>query len=303
MRRVACIGEVMIELSMNDENGKTAKVGCAGDTFNTAIYLKRQAPDLVVSYVTKLGADPFSDQIRQEMTREGIDQNLVLTSPDRIPGVYAITTDEKGERSFQYWRDASSYRTLFQPPPLDLAALEAFDLVYLSGISLAVLPQSDRQKIFHWLELYRKKGGLVAFDSNYRARLWSDIATARAVTEQAWRLTDFGLPSLEDEIALFDDHDERGVIARLVSWGTKTGALKRGAKGPLAFGDASVPEFPPAARVVDSTAAGDSFNAAYLAAVLAGHSQSEALAAGHRLASKVIQVRGAIAPRHGEAQA
>lgn len=300
MTRVLSLGEVMVELAPDTADPARASLGIAGDTFNTAVYLKRQGPGLEVAYATKLGRDRFSDRILERLREEDISTAMVARSDDRLPGLYAIITDEKGERSFLYWRDASAYRTLLQPPGLDLEALGTYDLVYLSAISLAVLPQADRDRLFDRLAAYRKAGGRVAFDSNYRPRLWPDAATARAEIERAWRLTDLGLPSVDDEMALYGDAGWQQVRDRLRGWGVTQGALKRGHEGPVSLGEAAAPPAPPVARVVDSTAAGDSFNAGYLAARLGGANETDALAAGHALASRVIQHRGAILPRDQE---
>lgn len=294
---VACLGEVMVELSLSDADPDRAGIGYAGDTYNTAIYLKRKAPSLSVAYVTKLGHDKLSDRIVGRMLDEKLRTDLVLRSPDRMPGLYAISTDAAGERSFLYWRDTSAARTLFEPPPLDLAALMPAAHLYFSAISLAILPEPGRHRFLDWLGGYRSGGGTVVFDSNYRPALWPDRATARRDIARAWHATDIGLPSLDDEMALFGDRDEAATLARLNGWGVTSGALKRGALGPVPLGGGRAPACPPAPRVVDSTAAGDSFNGGYLAARLTGASEPEALAAGHALAAIVVQHRGAILPR------
>lgn len=295
---VLCLGEVMVELSLDGADSSRAAIGVAGDTFNTAIYLKRQAPEFAVSYGTKIGTDRFSDMILDALKSEAISTDAVLFSETHLPGLYAISTDEAGERSFLYWRDNAAYRTLFEPPQLDLASLSGFDVIYYSAISIAVLPQKDRERFLNWLPSYRANGGLVAFDSNYRPRLWTDRATAQTAIKKAWECCDIAMPSVDDEMALFGDANETAVIARLASWGAKSGTLKRGAEGPRPLGDGPAPQVAPAPRVIDSTAAGDSFNAGYLAARLKGQTETKAMAAGHALAAQVVQHRGAILPRN-----
>ena len=294
---VICMGEVMVELSLSNTQPDTAGVGYAGDTFNTAIYLKRRAPELSVAYATKLGQDPFTDRILSLMNRENLETDLVLRSPDRMPGLYAISTREDGERSFHYWRDNAAVRTLFALPALDLAALAGAKVFYLSAISLAILSQSDRDHLFSELAKLRSGGTQIVFDSNYRPRLWPDVATARREVERAWRLTDIGLPSVDDEQNLFGDATEAAVLARLTGWGVTDGALKRGAAGPLPLDGGAPTTCAPAPCVIDTTAAGDSFNGGYLAARLSGAEHSQAMIAGHKLASHVIQYKGAIIPR------
>ena len=294
---VLCIGEALVELSFSPEQPDSAGIGFAGDTLNTAIYLRRTAPELRVAYATKLGTDELSDRIVAMQAAEGIDTSYISRSKTRAPGIYAISTDRAGERTFTYWRDRSAARTMMQPPGLERDALDAFDLVYLSAITLAILPSDDRATLIGWLGDYRAGGGNIAFDSNYRPELWSDSATARKNVEAAWRITDIALPGLGDEMNLFGDADEAAVLARLASFGITSGALKRGPRGPRAMDGTEISP-KPAPRVVDSTAAGDSFNAGYLAARFTGASEAEALCAGHALAARVIGHRGAIMPRN-----
>lgn len=297
--RVACVGECMVELTLPREDGAEGRVGFAGDTLNVAVYLKRAAPELEVSYVTALGTDPLSARMLGFFAREGLDTGLVERRPDRVPGLYAISLDERGERSFTYWRDSSAARTLFLPPAEVMPErLAGFDLVYLSGITLAIMAPEARRALAAFLAGYRAGGGRVAFDSNYRPRLWPDATTARREIDAFWALTDVGLPSLDDEMALHGDRDAAAVAARLAAPGVRRGALKRGAAGPLPLGQLdALPDFPPAARVVDTTAAGDSFNGGYLAAMLQGRAEADCLAAGHATAAEVVGHPGAITPR------
>ena len=252
-----------------------------------------------MAYVTALGTDPLSERMLRFFDAEGLATDLVERRSDRVPGLYAISLDAAGERSFTYWRDSSAARTLFLPPAeVTPERLAGFDLIYLSGITLAVLAPEARAALRGFLAGYRRGGGRVAFDSNYRPRLWPDAATARREIGAFWAATDIGLPSLDDELALYGEAGEAAVLARLAAAGVRRGALKRGAAGPLPLGaGAALPAFPPAARVVDTTAAGDSFNGAYLAAVLRQAAEADCLAAGHAMASAVIGHPGAIMPR------
>jgi len=294
--RVACIGECMVELTLPRDDDSATRVGFAGDTANTAVYLKRAAPEVEVAYVTALGTDPLSERMLGFFAAEGLDTGLVERRGDRVPGLYAISVDAAGERSFIYWRETSAARTLFLPPcAVAPERLAGFDLVYLSAITLAVLAPAAREALARFLGGYREGSGQVAFDSNYRPRLWPDAATARAEVARFWALTDVGLPSLDDELALYGEADEVAVLSRLAAAGVRRGALKRGAEGPRPLGAAGpLPAFPPAERVVDTTAAGDSFNGGYLAALIRGLPEADCLAAGHAMASEVIGHRGAI---------
>ncbi|MBB5220849.1 2-dehydro-3-deoxygluconokinase [Amaricoccus macauensis] len=299
MTKVACIGECMVEVAMPRPGAERGRVDFAGDTFNTAVYLKRLAPSAEVAYVTALGTDPVSDQMAATFAAEGLGTDLIERREGRAPGLYAISLDASGERSFTYWRDQSAARTLFHAPAeVTPAALRDFDLVYLSGITVAILAADARAALKDALHRVRVNGGSVAFDSNYRPRLWPDQATARAEITAFWNLADVGLPSLDDELALYGEACEAEVRSRLVSGGVRRGALKRGDAGPIPIGPAgTLPPFARAARVVDTTAAGDSFNGGYLAAYIHGEDEAACLAAGHAMASEVVGHPGAIIPR------
>lgn len=295
---IACIGEAMIELSLGRDDPSTARIGFAGDTLNTAIYLKRAAvAALDVSYLSVLGTDPFSAQMRRFIAAEGVLTAGIGTSRDKLPGIYSISTDENGERSFSYWRQDSAARTLFAPGSgTSLDQLAAYNAVYLSAITLAILPRPVRTALLDHLDMLRASGVIrLAFDSNWRPRLWQNIGQAREAVARAWSLTDIALPSLDDEMALFGDANEAETLARFARNCPGTGALKRGSKGPLPIGgDCALPAFAPVENPVDTTAAGDSFNGAFVAAMLRGKGLGQAMLDGHAYASAVITHRGAI---------
>lgn len=296
--KVACIGEAMIELSLAPAPSTQAQVGFAGDTLNTAIYLKRAAPGLGVSYVTRLGRDAFSARMTEFIAAEGIATDGIEISETRRPGIYAITTDANGERSFTYWRDSSAARNLFQTDKgVSFKALRQYGVLYLSAITLAILPERVRSEFCDFLAVFRAGSGCVVFDSNYRPAMWPDQRTAQRVINGMWEMCDIALPSVDDEQAIFGG-SEAEVLARFKGYGVTQGALKRGAKGPLPLGgDVDAGPFAPARQVIDTTAAGDSFNAGYLGAVLTGQTEAAALHAGHDLACRVVGAKGAILPR------
>jgi len=291
--KVAAIGEAMIELSMD---GDHAAVGVAGDTLNTAIYLKRTAPAIQVDYVTRLGQEPFSRKIRDFIAAQRVVVvDAIEYDVNGTPGLYAITTDAGGERSFTYWRNQSAARKMFQTTQgPNFGALKGYDVLYLSGISLAILPQETRETLLEWLAGYQSRGGRVVYDSNHRPKLWPDAETAQKVNAEMWAIADIALPSIDDEAVLSGESPDE-IAARFLRLG-KTGALKRGPSGPLCLATGAVDDYRQAARVVDTTAAGDSFNGGYLGALFQGANQAEALRVGHDLAARVVGYKGAIVP-------
>lgn len=232
MKRIACLGEVMIELSPIGRD--SAQIGVAGDTYNTAVYLRRSldSADAGISYVTALGDDAMSARIEAALKAEGISTELIEHRTGGNPGLYMITRDGAGERHFSCWRSASAARSLFQEPcDVTLKRLDAFDLVYLSGISIAILPQATRDAICAWADGYRARGGKIAFDSHYRPRLWPDAEAARRDTIKFWRRCDVALPSLNDEMTLFGETEEAAVFGASIGcgrqlWRAQTGGAR-----------------------------------------------------------------------------
>ncbi len=296
--RIACIGEVMLELTLLDDG--VARTSVAGDAYNTAVYMRRwlDKPQASISFITGIGSDAVSGRVLDALRSEAIDHSAVERRTDRTIGLYTISNDSSGERSFTYWRSNSAARLVFGPSSsLTLDRLFNFDLIYLSGITLAILPQGVREQLYGWAKRYRRNGGKIAFDSNYRPVLWGEAQIARAETMRMWGLCDIALPSLSDEMNLFGDADEDAVLGRLASVGAVQGCLKRGERGPLSLkGEPFAWSAAAPHEVVDTTAAGDSFNAGYLAAFVQGLQPIDCMAAGHTLAGHVIRHRGAICP-------
>ena len=295
--RIACLGEVMIEVART--GGDAARIGVAGDTFNTAVYLSRALGPGRVAYVTALGADRQSERIVEALRDEALDTTHVARLPGKMPGLYLIDTDDKGERSFSYWRATSAARQMFAPESgLTPDFLDEFDTLYLSGISIAILDPVQRAALAQGVERFRARGGRVAFDSNYRRVLWSDVATAQAVMARFIGLSDIAFPSQDDEAALFGDGGVEAIQGRYAAAGIRQGAVKCGSAGAIAL-DGSGLRRParPGVAVVDTTAAGDSFNAGFLAALDRGGDAAACLEAAATLAERVIGVRGAILPR------
>jgi len=297
--KIACIGEAMVEVALS-RVGDTARIGFAGDTLNTAIYLARSQPDWHIHYISRVGADDLSVKLLAYMNDQAVHTAHVGVSETRSVGLYSIATDEDGERSFAYWRDSSAARETFGVGQPSLDVLSDFSIAYLSAITLAILPADIRASLFDALVQYRKSGGRVAFDSNFRPKLWEDHATARLCIEQFWRITDIALPSVDDEMAIFRDANTASVVARLHGFGITQGALKCGPGGPVDLsGEVQEQDYPAAISVVDTTAAGDSFNGGYLSAYLDQQGSAAALMSGHKLASQVIGHPGAIMPKDG----
>lgn len=293
MANILCCGEGMLELSGGSPDAAlgTYQLGYGGDTLNTAIHLARAGHR--VRFLTALGGDPFSAALKAAWIEEGLLEDLVLTHPTRGPGLYAITINHAGERSFSYWRHNSAAQAMFElASDAQLAAAESSDLLFFSLITLAILPLEARQRLFELARRIRGRGGRIAFDGNYRPRLWTDPQTAREVRDQAVALSDIGLPTLDDELALAGFRGPAEVADHWAGLGCEETIVKLGPSGcRLPSGEI----VPPAQSLkpVDTTGAGDAFNAAYLSARLAGTSCAAAAREGHRLAGWTVMRKGA----------
>lgn len=293
--RVACIGECMVELR-EEPDGRFAR-GFGGDTLNTAVYLARLG--IPVDYVTALGDDAWSEEMLAAWREEGVGTARVLRCADRMPGLYVIQTDARGERRFLYWRDSAAARLLFALPESAriVAALASFRLVYYSGISLSLYGAEGRAVLTDALRAARAQGVSIAFDTNFRPRNWPDRARAREAFRTALAEADLVFASVDDLEPLFGEGWDSELAAAacsaeiVVKLREPCCILRCGADAPQRIAAPAVRE------VVDTTAAGDSFSAAYIAARLRGAPPSAAAAMGHRVAGAVVSHRGAIIPR------
>jgi len=293
MARIVCIGEGMLELSRPAADWQLAY---GGDALNTAIHLARAGHD--VAFLSALGTDPMSLAAKAAWRAEGVDTSLVLDHPKRHIGLYAVATDARGERSFTYWRGETAARDMFALPSSETAwaaAAEA-DLIFFSLVSLAILPPLGRARLLDLANAVRARSGRVAFDSNYRPQLWRGEENPVAAREAAIACADLGLPTLDDETALTGEGDPGGIAARWAQLGCAETVVKLGAAGcRIPGGKIIAPDR--ALDPVDTSGAGDAFNAGYLAARLQGADLAAAAAAGNALAARTICYPGAIPPR------
>jgi 2-dehydro-3-deoxygluconokinase len=302
MVAVASIGECMIELRHRVGSETELELAYGGDTLNFATYLARltKGRGVEVDYVTALGEDPYSDAMLATWRAEGIGCELVARLPGRLPGLYTIRTDPQGERSFTYWRSASAARDLLRGERGARVAerLAGFDWLYLSGITLSILDGGQREILMALADRVRARGGKVAFDSNFRPAGWPERDEARAAFDGMLRRVDLALPTLDDDQALFGVADAAACAARLHDLGVPEVVVKLGRLGCRLSSPAGALDVPAERvdQVVDSTAAGDSFNAGYLAARLAGAEPDQAAVCGNRIAARVIAHPGAVIP-------
>lgn len=282
----------MLELSRDGEHWR---LGYGGDTLNTAIHMARAG--IETGYFTAVGSDRFSRDMVGRWAAEGLDLSLVMTHPARNSGLYAIETDAEGERSFSYWRDSAAAREMFALPETDstIERTREASLLSFSLITLAILPPSGRERLFEMARAFRDRGAIVAFDGNYRPRLWDSVEEARLARDQAIACADIGLPTFEDEAALSGERSPAEVSRRWEELGCGEVVVKLGAEG-CRLPDGRICAPPAELKPIDTSGAGDAFNGGYLSARLKGACVEDAALAGHALAGWTIMRPGAIPP-------
>ncbi len=298
--KIALIGECMIELQ-ETEPGNT-KQTFGGDTLNTAIYCARLARELPlhVDYVTALGQDNFSTKMISFWEQEGVGSSLVQRCQDELPGLYYIELDNHGERIFHYWRSAAAARKCFEYPGSEtvLEKLAEYDAIYLSGISLAILTEKSRTALLDRLKQLAEAGTAIYFDCNYRPHLWPSASHATHAYQQVYSLSKIVFLTSEEALALLNGARGEQAHKVLQDLGAEEIVLKDGEK-PCTIsvnGTLSVVDACQGTRVIDTTAAGDSFSAAYLVSRCFGCSPYESATLAHRAAAYVIGHKGAVAP-------
>ena len=288
------IGECMMELSPQQDDLYAKSY--AGDVLNTLWYARLTLdPSWQVGFHSAFGTDLASQDMKRFIESAGISCAPTPETASRIPGLYMIHLDGT-ERSFSYWRDHSAARLLMQNPDLLWDRVAQADLVYLSGITLAILPDQDADFLIKNLPKYLKKGALLAFDPNIRPQLWNRPDRMKATITQMAAVSDIVLPSFDDEKSCFGDRTPEETASRYADLGVKHVVVKCGDAPTIVLRDAQMAQFPvpPVSGVLDTTAAGDSFNGSYLSHYFISRDVSQAVQAAQDCAAQVVCVKGAL---------
>ncbi len=297
MTKFLTIGEGMLEIRNEREGGKAFSY--AGDTLNAAIYAKRFNTDMGVYWLSAVGKDQFSKEIVSFVANEEINTEFVFTSENKALGIYSIYTDNQGERFFNYWRDDSAAKQMISL--LDncnsLKNPQGFDSVLFTGISLAILTESDKERLLLFIEQLKAQGTLVAFDPNYRARMWQSDSHAKQWFNKAFSLSDILLPGLDEMEHLYGTKTHQDVNSLLKLYAIEELVIKCGKDGVVGYlyhePVCHIP-FKPASKQIDSTAAGDSFAGTYIAARSNNIGIKKSIISADSVARTVVQYEGAI---------
>jgi len=295
-RRILGVGEAMVEFAPVGDN--LYRRGFAGDTLNTCWHMAQLLGDRAeIGYLTRVGTDPFSSQFVDFVAANGIDASTIERDPQRTIGLYVICLAGT-ERSFSYWRETSAARRLADDVEALRVSVNDCALIHVSGITLGVIGDTGRKNLFRALARARASGTVISFDPNVRVRLWADVAELRLATQNMLAITDIALPSFDDEALVWGDADPEVTVARIAALGVDEVVVKNGADDvALRLGEVSwrTPT-PPKTDILDTTGAGDSFNAGYLAARFIGMDPLAACALAQGVAGEVIRCFGALAP-------
>jgi 2-dehydro-3-deoxygluconokinase len=296
-KSVVCVGEAMVEFAPVGDN--LYRRGFAGDTLNACWHIAEILGDRRrVGFLTRVGEDPYSSEFIGFIRANGIDATRVSRDAERSMGLYVISLTG-AERSFTYWRDTSAARRLADDRDALDEALRDAGWIHVSGITLAVIGIEGRRNLFAALAQARANGALVSFDPNYRPRLWPNVEVFRNASLEMLTVADIALPSFDDEAQTWGDADPKATAMRLGALGVAEIAVKNGSD-PVTLavgGEILTLATPPASVVRDTTGAGDSFNAGYLAGRIAGMAAPAACQLGQAVAREVIGHFGALAPK------
>lgn len=299
MSTLLAIGECMVELVPSGVG--QCKQSFAGDTYNALVYAKRFENTLNCELFTAVGCDVLSSNMLKALQQEDISTKNVITTPNYNVGIYAISTDSQGERSFDYWRNQSAAKhmmELYAEASFDLG-LRKSDWVFFSGISIGILDDSSKHRLLSLLADLQKQGCTIAFDPNYRARMWKSKAHAIEWLERAYAISNVVLPGLEEHQVLFGHQTCHEIVQYCAQFDIEEIVIKAGKAGMYVYCQQELKgshAFTPAAKQVDSTAAGDSFAGTYLAARMSASTVQKALEMADKVASLVVQYQGAILP-------
>jgi 2-dehydro-3-deoxygluconokinase len=289
-----CMGEPMLEfnqLPIQPDGTRHYLEGHGGDTSNAAIAAARQGAR--VGYITALGNDMPGDSFLALWAREGVDASTVIRTDRWLTGVYFVTHDDKGHHFLHYRTNSAA--SMYTPADLPRTAIAGARMFYVSGISQGI-STTAADAVFAAIDIARSNGVKVAYDTNYRPRLWPP-ARAAAVMRAAMAETDYALPGIEDVQILTGLTDPGAILDFYLRLGPKVVVLKMGEAGAYLATQAyrvRIPRY--AVQVVDATGAGDAFCGSFLARVLAGDAPEQAARYANVAAALKCTGYGAVAP-------
>ena len=276
---VLCVGEALIALTPirgSLRHAAQLSVSAAGAELNVAVHLARQG--IRARFAGRVGDDPFGQRLRDVLRLEGVDDGPLEVDPDLPTGVYAKDPAATGTAVLYYRRGSAATRMRTLPP----GALNAVDLVHLSGITPALSPECDALVA----GLLDAPGLVTSFDVNYRPGLWPAAEAAPRLLELALRAGTVFV-GLDEAARLWDvatPADVRALLPGVAELIVKDSSIEATAFTP----EGTWVEPALLVEVVEPVGAGDAFAAGYLSTRRRGKSAVAALRRGHALAAQVL---------------
>ena len=283
------------DISSLENNSSNMKINFGGDTYNSAVYFSRLTNDKTNTfYSTALGKDNFSKKMISRFKNENIKCDYIRTDGDNPPGLYSIEINEKGERSFSYWRDQSPSKYIFlgSKGKKLIKDINNADIFYYTGISAGILDEKQRKDLIK----IGSTATICGFDFNYRSQLHYNKKVSQLLFNEINNRVDIHFVSFDDARELFKIKNPLEIFEII---NEKKNLILIRYKNSIIFKNkqqeiktVTVPH----GEVVDTTAAGDAFNGSFLAIMNNNKNVpvEENILISHSVTREVIKHRGAI---------
>lgn len=304
---VLCIGDAMVDLitvgpCVPPRGGNiwssAVQMSPGGTVANVCVNMAKLG--INTAFAGCMGSDPYGKYSLEKMQESGVNTANIEITEDVSTGIILALIDTSGERTFIACAKGSSFAKLSQNFVKELAYQNA-NLVHTSGVCLVEEP--SRSSILLALKLAREAGRKVYYDPNLRLEGNVFPELLRKAQQEAMKLTDVLLVG-EEELALMYENETNleNVVSGLLDMGIETVVVKQGEHGASAFTKFEQYKQPAyEVEVTDTTGAGDSFDAGFMAAVLRGLSLTEAVKYACAVAAIKVSRYGARAvPTHEE---
>lgn len=236
----------------------------AGAEFNVAVGLTRLGH--AVSYLTKLGQDPFGRRIVKFMGREGISTDDIIFDETLRTGFMFKGSTTQGDPEIFYFRAGSAASTL-SPADVEGLDLSKFGAIHMTGITPA-LSDNTRDLCRFLAEKACELGLFLSFDPNLRPQLWPSREVMASYINEFASQCDLFLPGIAEGELLTGISDASALARYYRSLGAKNVVVKVGSDGAYFDTDEGVGQVPGfhVSRIVDTVGAGDGFAAGVLSA-------------------------------------
>jgi sugar/nucleoside kinase (ribokinase family) len=295
-QKVLCIGDVMLDVVValqapinygEDTPSKITTHG-GGAAGNVASWIAHAGT--AASIVARIGNDSAGAAITSEFEDLGVDYSSLRKTSDAT-GVVVVVVDKKGERTMFPETGANSGLVV-----TDMPDLAGFDAAYVSGYAL--LNPRSRAGVLEMIAVI-KSAGLPIFYDTVTVGAMKEVD--RALIQSWLPLMDYVLPNEEEALYLADAADIDLALTKLLELCPAV-IIKRGPSGAIAQnrGGTRIDIDAIKTVVADTTGAGDSFAAGFIATKISGGDLSASLKAGVTLAAKCVANIGA-RPQGGHA--